>query len=324
MDDISKPVVLLVDDDPLYIEQKRFLFASLGYDVVVADSFPSAVVVLDKYRYRLVVAIVDYHLSDGLEDGRGGQLLSLIKETVYADFVIPYIVTGKDTKGVIKKFTETGLAITVLSKDIDDDDLVAQALNPRILQAQYGLTHDHMSPLLSYPTFRRCVEHFLAHARSDAQGEGRRRPMGTMLSIDLNSFKEINDKLGHSTGDVVLSDVGKLLRERVNFGDIACRKSGDEYLVFLINTRYETARNIAERLMKLIKSATFVDSENQQITGVTASIGIREVDVGLLHNGTCPISSLFSKMLHEADVAEGGLNEAKEAALREGVRRLRK
>ncbi len=319
----EKPIVLIVDDDHLFSEQKRFLFANLGYEVAVADSFMNTVLALEKYRYQLTVAIVDYHLSS-YEDGRGEHVLSLIKDTVYADFVIPYLLTGHDTKGVISKFTKTGLAVTVLSKDIDDDDLVAQVLNPRILYAQYRLTHDNMSPLLNYLTFRRCIEHFLADARSVAKGEGRRRPMGTLLSLDINAFKDINDRLGHPTGDLVIEGVGRLLRDRVNFGDIVCRKSGDEYLLFLVNTRHEMAQKIADRVMKSIKSATFFGADGQQFSGVTASIGIREVDTVLLHESTCSISSLFGKMMHEADVAEGGLNEAKHIALQEGLRKLRK
>lgn len=322
-DDVINPVVLLVDDDAMFAEQKRFLFASLGYEAIVADSFPNAVIALENHRYQLVVAIVDFHLSS-IDDGRGGHVLSLINETVYADFVIPYLLTGSNTDGVISKFTKTGLAVTVLSKSINDDDLVAQVLNPRMLRAQYALTHDSMSPLLNYATFGRCVEHFLIHARSDAKGEGRRRQMGTMLSLDLNSFKEINDRRGHHTGDIVLQGVGKILRHRVHCGDIVCRKSGDEYLLFLINTRFETAQSIANRIMRDIKNATFFGIDGERFSGVTASIGIREVDTVLLYEGTGSIGSLFGKMMHEADVAEGGLNDAKRLALEEGLRKLRK
>ena len=322
-DNVTKPVVLLVDDDHSFAEQKRILFTNLGYEAIVADSFVNTVLALDKHRYRLMVAIVDYHLDSRFEDERGRDVLTLIKNTVYEDFVIPYLLTGSDTTGIISKVTKTGLAVTALSKDINDDDLVSQVLNPRLLRAQYALTHDHMSPLLNYPTFRRCVEHFLADARSIGKGTGRRRPMGTMLSFDLNSFKDINDRYGHFTGDLVIGGVGGLLKSHLDHGDIVCRKSGDEYLLFLVNTRRELAREIANRIMRETKNKVFTSLDGQQISGLTASIGVKETDARLLHEGTEPVGSLFEKMMHEADVGEDGLNAAKSAALKEGLRHLR-
>lgn len=89
---------------------------------------------------------------------------------------------------------------------------------------------------------RRLLQDRLAHALSQAQ----RDDAGlSLLFIDLDRFKPINDKLGHVIGDLVLQEVGKRLRRSVRQGDTVARIGGDEFVILLHNSVRNNVQNIA-------------------------------------------------------------------------------
>ncbi len=69
----------------------------------------------------------------------------------------------------------------------------------------------------------------------------------SLVMIDVDHFKQVNDTLGHAGGDSVLRTLGAELRAHTRIGDIACRFGGDEFLVVLPNTSIELATQLAER-----------------------------------------------------------------------------
>jgi len=93
------------------------------------------------------------------------------------------------------------------------------------------------------------------------------------LMIDLDLFKNINDTYGHNAGDLVLSEVGKLLRGGIRASDIACRYGGEEILIILPDTAVKVATERAESIRKSIKQLRIV-SEGREIGPVTVSIGV--------------------------------------------------
>lgn len=93
-----------------------------------------------------------------------------------------------------------------------------------------------------------------------------------ILFIDLDNFKEINDTLGHPSGDEVLKQVATRLSKAVRKSDTVARYGGDEFLVMLNNiTEYNTVKNIAEKIMDIF-TEPFIVSGREFI--VTASLGI--------------------------------------------------
>lgn len=77
------------------------------------------------------------------------------------------------------------------------------------------------------------------------------RPL-TMLSMDLDKFKNINDNLGHQAGDEVLKSVANVLQDAIRSSDLLVRMGGDEFILVLDNTDKVNARILAERLCKAI------------------------------------------------------------------------
>lgn len=91
----------------------------------------------------------------------------------------------------------------------------------------------------------------------------------TLVTLDLDHFKRINDTLGHAAGDAVLRGVGDLLRKRVRRSDKVFRLGGEEFLVFLYNTNLENGLRLAEELRAAVEAQPFLTDR-----AVTASLGV--------------------------------------------------
>ena len=92
---------------------------------------------------------------------------------------------------------------------------------------------------------RRCFSERLAEEMCRAH---RGRTVMSVICVDLNDFKEINDTLGHHAGDVALTAVGRFLESLTRAEDLCCRLGGDEFVVLLPDTDEASARIVVERL----------------------------------------------------------------------------
>ncbi|MBT0664054.1 GGDEF domain-containing protein [Geobacter pelophilus] len=96
----------------------------------------------------------------------------------------------------------------------------------------------------------------------------------SLLLIDLDDFKKINDNYGHPAGDQVLATVGKILKEGCRGSDLVARYGGEEFAVMLPTTASSVAFDIAQRLRSRIAGTVFVfDGKSVKLT---ASIGIAQ------------------------------------------------
>ena len=98
----------------------------------------------------------------------------------------------------------------------------------------------------------------------------------SLLFIDIDDFRKINDKYGHIRGDEVLKQIGCVIRDVVRDSDIAARYGGEEFSVLLPSTNSEGAINLAERISSLIKKIDHSGLEGETITvstGVTTYSG---------------------------------------------------
>jgi len=96
----------------------------------------------------------------------------------------------------------------------------------------------------------------------------------SLLMIDIDNFKSINDTFGHAYGDQVLTTVAELMRQNLRPTDILGRYGGEEFLIVLSNTKNQDLRLIAERLRTCVESHCFemLSSPSETFT-VTVSIG---------------------------------------------------
>ncbi len=90
----------------------------------------------------------------------------------------------------------------------------------------------------------------------------------SILMLDIDYFKEINDNYGHMVGDMVIKDLAQLLSKTVRKGDIVIRYGGDEFFIILPGTGKQFTHSIAEKINKLVKKTNFTNGIK-----ITVSVG---------------------------------------------------
>jgi diguanylate cyclase (GGDEF)-like protein/PAS domain S-box-containing protein len=99
----------------------------------------------------------------------------------------------------------------------------------------------------------------------------RRRETAAILFLDLDRFKDVNDSLGHAAGDALLSEAGRRLVTLTRETDTVSRLGGDEFIVLLPNVDEAGAKEVAEKILKLMRATFVVEGHNLSLS---TSIGI--------------------------------------------------
>ena len=135
---------------------------------------------------------------------------------------------------------------TALVADISERRAIVEQLRT---QAE----HDGLTGLYNRNFFLQEIERVVERAR-------RSQRVSTLLYIDLDNFKYVNDTLGHLAGDRLLIEVGRLLRKRARRGDLIARLGGDEFTMLLYDTLADEAQTIAESFRKALADSRFRQS----------------------------------------------------------------
>ena len=98
----------------------------------------------------------------------------------------------------------------------------------------------------------------------------------SLLMLDLDHFKSVNDSFGHSVGDEVLKNVGQVLRDSCRVYDVPGRYGGEEFCIVLPETRVGNTRQVAERIRSRLATTELPVGDKSII--VTASIGVAGMD----------------------------------------------
>ena len=98
----------------------------------------------------------------------------------------------------------------------------------------------------------------------------------SLLMIDIDKFKSINDNYGHLTGDCVLQALASTLLKNIRSSDVAIRFGGEEFLLLLPHTHLEGAKKIAKKIKDCIKNLEIHTNDSPEAIKVTVSIGVSE------------------------------------------------
>ncbi|WP_417325774.1 diguanylate cyclase [Halarcobacter sp.] len=98
----------------------------------------------------------------------------------------------------------------------------------------------------------------------------------SIIAIDIDRFKKINDTYGHNIGDEVLIEVANVFKSSIRKSDIVARFGGEEFIILLINAQLDEATNIAEKMRVKIED-TIINVEDNEVD-ITASFGVATVN----------------------------------------------
>jgi len=96
----------------------------------------------------------------------------------------------------------------------------------------------------------------------------------SLVMVDIDHFKKINDTLGHPVGDRVLKEVARLLHEQARDVDLAARYGGEEFMLVLPETKKAEAQMLAERIRSAVEKNRFDDEITKGVGKVTISLGV--------------------------------------------------
>jgi two-component system, cell cycle response regulator len=275
--------ILLVEDNP---GDAAFLQAVLGSDDASALEVCHCTR-LDQAIQRLHDEVFDLVILDlGLPDS---QHLETLRNVQDACGTVPvFVLTGTEDMSLSKEAIRNGAQECLGKSHISGSILYRIVCNAieryRILSSTLHRAHtDELTGLYN----RRGL---LAASTTLGKSIGRLGLTGTLLYIDLDGLKLINDRLGHDAGDAAIRETATLLREVFRDSDVLCRLGGDEFVVLAIGTDQRNTQKILDR----IESA--VDRRNR-MAGKTyhLSMSIGAVDIALEY----PIS--LDVALEEAD-----------------------
>lgn len=153
-------------------------------------------------------------------------------------------------------------------------------LNARIRQLEALTQTDELTGLLNRRGFGEIVSRNL-------QSAARYEETGLLAYIDLNGFKEVNDRFGHNSGDEVLRAVGSYLAKSIRSTDYAARLGGDEFAILFVRAEHKRARERARELARGISEIEVAC--NGTIISVSASLGLAA------YNGDTEAESLIER-----------------------------
>ncbi|MEM9173119.1 MAG: EAL domain-containing protein [Pseudomonadota bacterium] len=138
----------------------------------------------------------------------------------------------------------------------------ARELNRKL---SYQASHDVLTSLVNRREFEKRVERALQNAESREQSS-------VVAHLDLDQFKIINDTCGHSAGDVLLQELGKLLKSKIRWRDTLARLGGDEFGILLESCTLDEAMSTADTLREAIGEYKFLWDERS--FRLSASVGL--------------------------------------------------
>ncbi len=115
--------------------------------------------------------------------------------------------------------------------------------------------------------------HFQFKLEEEINRSRRSNEFVSLIMLDIDHFKKFNDNYGHQVGDLVLMEIGKILKNMFRVTDSAFRYGGEEMAVILPNTDSENAYILSEDLRKTIMNHDFITADNQKLK-VTVSLGV--------------------------------------------------
>jgi diguanylate cyclase (GGDEF)-like protein len=282
----SKSNILVVDDNPDKLQLIEAALSLAGYQVSTAIDGIEALAAIESYQPDLVITDVMMPRMNGYE------LAQRIRANPVTKFipVIMQTAAGRRSED-LRRANEVG-ALGYITDPTDIDLLLARTRTLLEFKAYLAVCEeaaftDHLTGLANRRRFERQLE------REVARVERFGHPF-TLLMLDIDSFKNLNDTFGHDAGDDAIRRLSKVLCEGTRGIDLAARIGGEEFAVLLVETRKDGGFEVAERLRIAIKSLELPHAGH-----ITASFGVAE----------CPSDAqTAAEILKAADVA---LYEAK-------------
>ena len=157
-----------------------------------------------------------------------------------------------------------------LEKQIAERDAELTSLREDLRHALLRAMEDPLTGLANRKTFDEALRSAVDAANNSEEGL-------SLIMIDIDHFKQVNDKHGHPIGDIVLQYVGRALSNKIQVGAVAARYGGEEFAIILPGARLQVALALANSFREaLAEAAPLEQATNEILVQITVSIGVAQ------------------------------------------------
>lgn len=302
MGSIKQEKILLLDSDKLLTNELAGRLVNVGFDVLAANDAQTALKLLEVATPSVILLDLSMKTPDGKE------FLMLLKEKdTFSD--VPTIILSQDTDASTKVYGFLHGANDYVCKPFDFQEILArinnqlrlynklkelvkknrELTNRNILLEQMAIT-DSLTQVYN-------KGYILKRLDTELTRTIRYKEKISVIMLDIDYFKKINDVYGHIAGDAILKKLSDKLTESVRDVDIVGRYGGEEFVIVCPNTSMSGATILAERIRENVQNTLFQAGGTD--IRITVSLGLSSL------SSQTDASDDFSsvKLLEEADLA---------------------
>lgn len=292
------PRVMIVDDDIVLATRYQLVLQGAGMEVEVLQKVTSIIERIANFRPDMVL------MDMNMPEYTGSDLAGVIRQyDNWGSLPIVYLSAETDLSKQINALDKG--ADDFLTKPISDMQLIA-AVRVRVQRARQlesQISRDSLTGLLKHASIKEAIEIEVLRSR-------RAEKPATVAMLDIDHFKNVNDLYGHAVGDIVISAVGILLRQRLRQSDIIGRYGGEEFAVVLPGCDAQTAYKLLDDLRQRFAAIKF--SHEGKILNCSISIGLA-CSAQFLGKTGAELLALADSALYVAK--KGGRNQVQEATI---------
>ena len=262
--------ILIVDDDVAVRNTMYEYIKTAGYYSETVSCAEEALELLGRDHFHVVVTDIMLPAMGGLE------LTKLIKRDNASDVIV---MTGYSDDFSYEEAINIGASDFVI-KPVRLEELLLRlkrVLKERELTNERIRMMEKLQKLAITDGLTRLYNSrsFYSQLELEVDRFNRYQHPLTLLLLDIDHFKDYNDKYGHLEGDKVLVRFSQIIRTCLRTNDSAYRYGGEEFTVILPETAGEEARTVAQRIRAALEAEPFSPKDGEEVT-VTISIGLTE------------------------------------------------
>ena len=252
MNNNAKPstplTVLVIEDHPDQRDLLAIVLQREGYRVITAANGVEALEKLEVEKVQIALSDIMMPKMDGFE------LINRIRNNPTLKSIYLILITARIQEGDRVRGLDLG-ADDYITKPFSFSELLARVrVGSRVVQYQQHLEYQtHIDPLTGLFN-RRAFEKKLTEEFERAK---RYHHHLSLLILDIDNFKLINDTYGHHGGDTALIKISETLREKTRQSDFPSRYGGEEFVLVLPETEQDSALQVATQIHDAIRACTF-------------------------------------------------------------------
>jgi len=267
--------LLVVDDTEINIDILLELLSD-SYEITVALDGPSALEIVEEEEIDLILLDIMMPNMDGYE------VCKVLKSNEKTKDIPVIFITAKIDESSIEKAYDVG-GIDYVTKPFKPKELLARIKTQLTMQEliqNLEATHKELKLLASIDPMTKLFNrrYFTTTAESMLDLAKRNEKELSILMIDIDKFKNINDTYGHPVGDNVIITLANKLLKHQRKSDVICRFGGEEFIILLPNTSLEGAKIVSEKIRADIEKTVISLDKTTQLH-FTISVGVSFIDV---------------------------------------------